>query len=148
MDKETRILMNQMKAWQQQYNLSMTSDFKELAFDGGSFGNFPVNRIKKLSGVVYKDGKKVHESIAHDFCLTGAKEVVIRGDRKCANCGLILPKGSKAITTSRQVRGVGERYWWHIGCANQQLAKAERMLNELQNNEEPDWDDGKSSNGL
>lgn len=147
MNQELKIIVEQMEQWSKQYNLEITPDFKSLVSESKK-SSLDLDSIKHLYGSVYDDtGKKVLESIAYEYNLIGAKIVTVSKNRICPYCGNIIYKGQKALTTSKKINGHGVRTWFHLPCGEKIINFAKKESNEIYSYEEPNWDDGCSSNG-
>lgn len=157
MDRAQRVMLEQMKIWAQQMQLPVTKDFVALCAEGLKDEPFRFNQ-NDITGL-YNKFEKNYESIspdryhwtgadvAKDFGLKDAKIVNIKSDRVCRGCKKVLKAGTKSLTSTQKINGKRQRVWYCSTCANKLVGKAKSVSRQLMDNEEPDWDDGKSSNG-
>lgn len=155
-DNALSVIINQMNVWAEQMNLPLTPDFIELTNQLNSQNklDFDVDSVKglykkKIKNVISLNPEKYDVTIidvAKDYGLDSAQKVKIKADRQCI-CGSKILKGATYLTVSKRVNGRGQRSWICCECANHLMKLAKKESDELYNNDEPDWDDGKSSNG-
>lgn len=158
MEKALQIVIEQMSIWAQQYSLPVTDEFKSLYNALTTKSTFSFNPAE-LNNNLYKSRERNYYSISpklytveeidiqKEYKLVQPKIVKIREARRCEQCKRQLPAGTMTLTTTMRVNGKGKRFWFCVDCANKLVADAKRKSAQLYDNEEPDWDDGRSSNG-